>query len=244
MKISLLILFGLTLSSAYAQKKTTVENLQDHFQCGITKDCEMLAKHIRKDSDKCLIPAADVESEGTLFDGVSSKGKRIKGKIRYVSIVTGKYQYDTWIGEDNTLNIRTKVYIKNHKKLSSDQLFKLDYKLRKAEKIWERNNPYSYNINLIVDIVKKKKDAYFKVKLKEKFTRGPYFRNWSLSWTDKTFAHEIGHVLGLDDEYKNTLGGGDATVCSRSSLKCNSHAYQSKPKDYHYYLVLRRLLCE
>ena len=83
--------------------------------------------------------------------------------------------------------------------------------------------------------------AFFNVRLVRPYSRGPFDSEWSLAWTSRSFAHEMGHIMGLDDEYENNLHGGDASKCIQDSMMCRSST--GTPQDFHYYLILRRLAC-
>ena len=86
------------------------------------------------------------------------------------------------------------------------------------------------------ELVESRKDAHFSVKLQDK-TRGPYDTYWGRRWTSVVVAHEIGHMLGLGDEYE-TLSG--KSYCLRQSLMCSSWTGDLMP--FHYYHILRRLI--
>ncbi|MCB0386731.1 MAG: hypothetical protein KDD43_15160, partial [Bdellovibrionales bacterium] len=80
--------------------------------------------------------------------------------------------------------------------------------------------------------------SHFSVSLKDS-TRGPYNSSWSRAWRGRTIAHEIGHMMGLADEYKTISGEID---CLEDSLMCTS--YRGTLWVHHYYLVLRRIFSE
>ena len=80
--------------------------------------------------------------------------------------------------------------------------------------------------------------------LRDDYTPGPYFIQWSLNWPARTFAHEIGHVMGLNDEYPST--GIGPIACDEESVMCynfgSSHLQQIK--NHHIYVILRRGYCD
>jgi hypothetical protein len=82
--------------------------------------------------------------------------------------------------------------------------------------------------------------------LKQK-TNGPYFKNWNINWNSLEIAHEFGHVLGLDDEYSYLINSGLKIsvydhICEATSIMCTV-GLNSEIKNYHYYMVIRRLFC-
>jgi hypothetical protein len=103
---------------------------------------------------------------------------------------------------------------------------------------------------------------HFDVKLTPGDARTPFDVTWGAEWSWHLLAHEIGHMMGLDDEYgqiKKTVGhavGADVAWdvdpgvkvewfgCDPHSLMCDSKGEQSTPQRYHYYVILRRRYCK
>ena len=68
-----------------------------------------------------------------------------------------------------------------------------------------------------------RKNADFVVKVADKSTRGPHLKEHNINWHPLVFAHEFGHMMGLDDEYDQIF----ATLfkkrrCTNESLMCLS----------------------
>ncbi len=78
--------------------------------------------------------------------------------------------------------------------------------------------------------------ADFSVTLLDR-TDGPYDTFWSRDWPSQVIGHEIGHMLGLADEYNTATGNFD---CYKPSLMCS--AYKGQWMPHIFYFVLRRLL--
>src|SRR5262249_20674365 len=103
--------------------------------------------------------------------------------------------------------------------------------------------------------------AHFAVDLAPGAPRTPYDVTWGEGWSWHLIAHEIGHMMGLDDEYgqlRKTWGhvlnedvrwDADAELkanwlqCNLKSLMCDSKGEDSTPQRYHYYVILRRRFC-
>jgi hypothetical protein len=170
------------------------ENLTPYWQC------TTLRKNIGRDTRSRLISPSLIMGDLT---GISDHDLKVTGKIRYMGIVPKSYRYDISVkGGVATASVR--VHIKPDKKLDASDLALVDSNIAAAEGIWNRHaalvNP---NFRFSFKRVEKKEDAHFSIGLKEKFTRGPYYKRWSLAWPITTYAHEIGHMMGLDDEYSN-----------------------------------------
>lgn len=79
----------------------------------------------------------------------------------------------------------------------------LSKRLKLAESVWESGAGSAYNFNF--ELAPTKSSADFTLKLTSEGSRGPYDTEWSLKWGVRTIAHELGHMMGLDDEYDNAL---------------------------------------
>ncbi len=249
-----LAICALGLSSAYGQngpfKKVSREDLYNHFfsinsddQCKDHTNCRMLRRHLIRDTRNCEMDPTDVEVVSNYVEASSGRPETISGAMSYLGIAPGKYEYDTFIDERGRLNVETSIYFNNLDEFSDSQIARLQSRFKAASQKWTDNNRFSANpVVFRLKLAKKRSEGKIKAKLKRNFTRGPYFSRWSLSWGTATIAHEMGHMLGLDDEYSNNPFGGSLAGCNRSSLMCSSHS--GRVMDYHYYLIFRRMLCK
>jgi len=113
----------------------------------------------------------------------------------------------------------------------------LSEKFTQAEALWNSNAveldfPYRFHFQAVPTA----KQAHFSVQLLDS-TRGPYDQFWARDWRARTIAHELGHMLGLGDEYQTLSGEVD---CLPASLMCDNN--RGLPMKHHYYFILRRLL--
>ena len=158
----------------------------------------------------------------------------IQGRITYVGFVPKRYQYNVLYSDINEVTLQVKVHFKN---LQGQDLENLKLKMQQAEQIWNSNAvALDFKYQFQFQIVAQEKDAHFSVQLLDS-TRGPYDTNWSRNWSAISIAHEIGHMLGLGDEYQTLTSVSD---CLPQSIMCESN--RANPMWHHYYFILRRLM--
>ena len=93
---------------------------------------------------------------------------------------------------------------------------------------------FSYRFQF--EVVEKREEAHYSVNVLDQ-TRGPYDQNWARNWSATTVAHELGHMLGIADEYQTLTSYQD---CLKTSLMCSSA--NGSLMSHHYYFILRRLV--
>lgn len=179
------------------------------------------------DSDE-FIPSPELISADHL-----RQVSRIQGTIGYVNgIVKKRYVYDVESGAEIVFHVR--VHLKDP---AGNDLENFRTKLASAEAIWNAskvvtNFPYRFQF----EIVDSAADAHYSVNVLDK-TRGPYDMNWGRDWSPTTIAHELGHMMGIADEYQTLSSYQD---CLKTSLMCSSS--NGHLMAHHYYFILRRLV--
>lgn len=159
--------------------------------------------------------------------------ERIEGTIVYVKVVQKKYVYDVLKAADGTLVLNVRVHLKDP--VGADMAHFRE-KIAEAQEIWNQARvPVDFSYAFKFDLVENERDSHFSVNVFDQ-TRGPYDRNWGRNWSSTTVAHELGHMLGLGDEYQTLSSKID---CLPSSLMCVSSSGKLQP--HHFYFVLRRL---
>lgn len=159
----------------------------------------------------------------------------IQGKITYIGFIPKRYQYDVLYGTNsNDVTLRVKVHFKNPE---GQDLENLKLKMIEAEQIWNSHQvALDFKYQFQFQIVDDPSEAHFSVQLLDS-TRGPYDTNWSRKWSGISIAHELGHMLGLGDEYQTISSVSD---CLPLSIMCESDS--ASPMWQHYYFILRRLM--
>ena len=159
---------------------------------------------------------------------------RIQGTMTYASIVKKKYVYDVLQGPQGEIIFNVRVHLKN---ATENDWAQFSEKIKEAQEIWNRDQiPVDFAYGFSFELVKDPKKAHFSVQVLDE-TRGPYDLFWGRNWTGMVIAHEVGHMMGLGDEYQTLSGTID---CYRPSLMCT--AWTGSPHPHHYYFLLRRFL--
>ena len=163
----------------------------------------------------------------------SSLPYKATGTITYSGIVNGRYKYDLYFDDDNVMVIEVRVHFKPEEQGLVEIM---DLKIQQAEDKWNNTRihfPISYRFKFSAE--RNRARSHFSVRLKKGKTRGPYFSNWTTRWSSNTVAHELGHMMGLGDEYRTITGKMD---CLKTSIMCsNSRGFITYQHHYH---ILRR----
>lgn len=198
-------------------------------------------KNFKSDKNKTLTNWKE------LFPITEHKVQRVEGKRIFYGLFPKKYRY-TLIQdpEKNKIIVSVKIHFyesKTYKKYSAklaktddpesldypttDELFYLLKRdLLLAEMHWNMSAPE--NVGFRFEMVNNAKDADYSLKLTKK-TGGLYDKYVHARPGSKLLAHEIGHMMGLDDEYK---------VFTTNILKINrlidKWFHKNKSQDFSY----------
>ncbi len=159
--------------------------------------------------------------------------KNIIGQITYASVIRKWYKYDVQTNLNNELIHNVRIHLKN---AAPADLISFTERLQMAENLWnsgriQTNFKYSFKFEIVNNPAK----AHFSVRIADS-TRGPYDTVWGRDWPPNVIAHEVGHMLGLGDEYQTVSGQFD---CLRTSIMCT--AWSGQLLGHEYYFILRRL---
>jgi len=201
-------------------------------------DCFFALRGMLRDTRYCL-PHPDDIFKNDLYGSFDKK--RIKGRVRYVGVAPLPYRY-LIENIDNKMHLTLNVYYKNWDSLTDSHKNTLKRSFQTAEYYWNKSSPDNKRFSLEFNVLESREGADFIVKAVAKSTRGPYLKEHNINWHPLVFAHEFGHMMGLDDEYDQIF----ATLfkkrrCTSESLMCSS-ANNHFPK-YYWYKIYRRAFC-
>lgn len=207
--------------------------------------CIMLRKNLNRDSKSSCKPT----TPNAFRNPASSSDQANRGTIAYLGFAPMRYLYDTALLSNETPVVKISVFFKGQY-ANRANLALMQAKMNSASRIWEGGSLTVHPTTFKFTIAKTEAEADFAVELLEKGTRGPYNKRWSVSWSSNTVAHELGHMMGLDDEYDNLrvsllgktkMSYDRLTRCDPGSIMCSS--YLGNPQPHHYYTILRRRGC-
>lgn len=201
--------------------------------------CLMKSRHLKRDSLEDCLPT---EEEALNFR--ADRKMTIEGKISYMGTIPQAYRYDI-----SPEGIEVRIAFKGELGTDEKALEETRKKLEYAGDVWTKNAPGG-NLNFRFLQVTADQQPHFTVKLSKKNRGTKYNSDWSITDSQKIVAHEVGHMLGLDDEYpvirsivwqvKNNV---DTRMCNLRSLMCDYYSHNAKLYPYVYYQILRRPYC-
>jgi hypothetical protein len=229
-------LMAFTSVMAFANGPSGMSDVLHDFACnGSTSSrCHFFKRSLNRDTKKCYPDKYKMDYLPFYFKTQHGKLKNVTGNIIYRGVFPGRYKYSVYLNSRDEITLSANVFFVN-KSYYSKEVQSLKSKFEFASKYWTDKNPYQSPIRFVFNIVKEASKAHLKVFLQKDDTRGPYFLRWSSGWSRKTISHELGHLLGLDDEYEGS------EKCPKGSIMCTSSS--GKPYEYHYYMILRRIIC-
>lgn len=164
--------------------------------------------------------------------------------MRYIGLLSLPYRYRIQVVNDQVI-VRVRIHFKN---ADAGQLSKMREMLARAGEVWNRQTVRA-DLLFRFEVSESETDSDFSVAVTDREIRGFYLRRWSTAWSGTSAAHEIGHMLGLDDEYPQAVMSVNSRKfyenvgkwCDPDSLMCQS--FTGSPRPEHVYLVVRHAFC-
>lgn len=182
---------------------TSDENLKNEFFNDFRKladnwSCKFENFHVRNDSNKNTPSMVEILN---FIKQVAKNGGKvfsISGSQKYYKLFKHKYFYDIEITPSEKTIIRLNIQF-NDTKISKNEAVQFRAVLQNELEIW--NNSFPEKFVLEVKEVSQNEFTHYKVRLQDKHTAAIYNSFWPSFMEDNTYAHEIGHMLGLNEEY-------------------------------------------
>lgn len=203
-------------------------------------------QNLRRDHNKERIDWQKV------FPVKENRVHKIEGKRTYYSLIPKKYRYD--IIEDAkanqlVVNVRmhfypSKTYLKRIEKfrgtedakyyLESSELMKqVQENVAEAQKIWNAQAPKGVRFKF--DMVERASDAHYSIKLVTFF--GAIYDKFIVApAVASILSHEVGHMMGLDDEYSPVTSN---ILPVNQLLESVSARHSNRDMDYSSYKDMR-----
>ena len=249
-----LLVITLFLSSAWAEEcryshkgltRIDSDRMSDNVRDFLANDtygedwaCIMKKRHLKRDSLKRCNPS---EEEAANF--VPDRKLTVEGKVSYMGMIKQGYAYDV-----SPEGIEVRIAFKGELAGDEKSLQETREKLAFASEIWTKHSPGG-KLRFNFRLVSESEDPHFTPKLVKSAPGTKFNSLWTIEDSKYIVAHEVGHMLGLDDEYsvirsmvwqvKNDV---DTRMCNTRSLMCD-YAYNAKPYPYVYYVIQRRAYC-
>ncbi len=220
--------------------------------------CINLKAHIKDDSLKDCTP-----NPSDVFQLSPDSPLKINGKEGYraggIPILNTPalkfnmpYQYEVSKDKENNLNVTVKIHFTGSILKDPSNKALVQVQLDKAAEVWSKQSP-SGKMKFHFLSVEASEKPDFKVELKPKIHAHLYNSTWDFElfkagYGANTIAHEIGHMMGIPDEYDpfrddiwKVHNEVDSRRCNTRGMMCNSYVKKTYP--YYYYLILRRAAC-
>ena len=244
MKIILSILCLICLSVAQADESHSVNairselmdlHLQTHAR--YTKSLNRFFHVHTEDTNRYFPRLADLSARPI------PSATAITGQLRYGGLVSKPYRYDVLV-ENESAVIEVRIHLKD-KDLKTRRRFTT--LLEKVSKGWTEKFPQglvSFPVSFRFVVVEVRETAHFSISINPLAMLSLFDTSWH-STNYSTGFHEIGHMLGLNDEYDYTallVPFMRYANCEKQSVMCRSEGKKTgEIRVTHAYTILRRL---
>jgi hypothetical protein len=217
----------LMLMHTYAEDATPADR---------TMFAEQVVRSMQRDSLEC---APSYTTVMDFFRTQRITATAIRGTVSYAGTMPLPYAYDVADATPLGSRIDVRICLRNEALLTSGQVNEFDTKLRDADSLWTAAAPRGVTFRFRRSCT----NAHFTVDYVN--TDGPYTASLPMHLSHLTFAHEVGHMMGMDDYYGINLWSylnRNSTVCSMESIMCAAER-RGQVTEAEIYQVLRRVYC-
>ncbi len=122
----------------------------------------------------------------------------ITGDQKFYGLFKKKYRYAINISQEGQVTFEVRVYFKFNKMPESEKNAFLE-RVSRIEQVWSKALPKNFGLKFArVEI---EKDAHYSVKVRAHTRSALYDKFWSSYLGAEDYAHEVTHMLGLNEEY-------------------------------------------
>lgn len=232
-----------------AAEATLAPDLRRDFACLSVRD-----NVVRDEMGECTPPAEFV------FATPIPARRRVAADLAYVGLDPREYSYDLVPEVDGALGVEVRIHFKGALGARPERVAVMQQKLADAANLWTRGSPGG-RMRFRFFAVAREDNPHYVIDLAEGSPRTPFDLTWGADWPAHLIAHEVGHMMGLDDEYgqlaktwghavgQEAAWRADAAVrlawlsCDLGSLMCDSKGESARPLLHHYYVIARRRFC-
>lgn len=217
--------------------------------------CIAMRDSIVRDEMRQCTPPVDV-----VFGAPLPARRRVVGDLAYVGLDPREYTYDLVPEPDGAIGVEVRIAFRGALTSYARVREAMTKKLADAAALWSAHAPGA-RMRFRFTWVHREDNPHYEIDLAEGEPRTPFDLTWGEGWSAHLIAHEIGHMMGLDDEYeqiRKTVGhaiGKEAAwradpalrlswlKCDLQSLMCDSKGESAVPQPHHYYVIARRRYC-
>jgi hypothetical protein len=161
-------------------------------------DCHFKKFHVKNNTNKTM------PSMNSIMNFIKEKAAHggdkieIKGEQKFYGLFKKKYQYAIEITPEEKVIFEVRVHFRFTKMPEKEKQEFLE-RVSRVESIWSEALPNNFSLRFIQ--VENEEDAHYSVKIRAHTRSALYDKFWSSYIGAEDYAHEVTHMLGLNEEY-------------------------------------------